>query len=138
LVLLAAFSAIAGKNPLIFLSLPDAEAMRWLDGNSQAGELTLADARMGMFLPAFTSSRVIYGHPFETVNAEDRKKSVDAFFTCALTTDEAQDYLTKNQVDFIFASNLDFKLCYPKTASNSTLVFRAGDDKIFTEIYQLP
>jgi hypothetical protein len=138
LVLLAAFSAISGKNPLIFLSLPEAEAMRWLDKNSRGGELTLADARMGMFLPAFTSSRVIYGHPFETVNSEDRKNSVDAFFTCSFTTDEAQEYLVKNQVEFIFNSNLDFQACYPKIARDTNLVFRAGDDKIFTEIYQLP
>lgn len=137
LIMMAVFTSITTKNPLIFLSRPEFDAMRWLDQNSQPGGLTLADSRMGMFLPAYSRTRVIYGHPFETINAIDNKKSVDNFFNCSLEPTQVLEFLAGNQVDYIYSSNLDLQKCYPSLKQNASRVFRSGETSNFVEIYEL-
>jgi hypothetical protein len=136
-VLMAAFSSISTKNPLFFLSRPEYDAMQWLDKNSLPGGLALADSRMGMFLPAYTRTRVIYGHPFETVNAKENKKSVDNFFNCSLEPTQAEAFLANNKINYIFSSNLDLQKCYPSLAQITSRVFRSGRVSNFAEIYEV-
>ena len=41
--------------------------------------LILSSPEMGLFIPAQTGRRVLYGHPFETVNADAEKDLVLVF-----------------------------------------------------------
>jgi uncharacterized membrane protein len=43
---------------------------------------------MGLFIPAWAGRRVVYGHPFETVEAERTRARVQEYF--AAGTDDAQ------------------------------------------------
>ena len=137
IVLLAAITAIINKHPMIYLTVSESKAVYWLNQNSQPGELVLADTRMGMFLPGLTKSRVIYGHPFETLNADEKRGSVEKFFNCQLFENEASEFLENNQVKYILASNINFRTCYSQIKNNAEMVFRAGDTSNSTEIYQL-
>ena len=69
---------------------------------------------MGMFIPAQTGRRVIYGHPFETVNAENRKSEVTAFFEefgSESAQPELEAYLKSNGVEYIFWGRRERLLC---------------------------
>ena len=52
------------------------QAFEWMNENTPKDALVLAGPDTGLFLPAYTGRRVLYGHPFETVNASDQKQLV--------------------------------------------------------------
>jgi hypothetical protein len=57
--------------------------------------LILASPELSLFLPA-RGFRVVYGHPFETVNAMGRKQAVEYFYN-----GRACDVIAVEQVDYV-------------------------------------
>jgi hypothetical protein len=75
----ATLGAIAARDPAIFLTRGEAAELDWLKAN--AGTAIVAAAPdMSLFVPARTDARVVYGHPFETVDAEARRRAVEDFY----------------------------------------------------------
>ena len=99
LLLLTAHAGVTSHNPLLFLSAGEAEALDWIEANAGPDDLVLASPEIGMFIPAHTGRRVIYGHPFETVSAEEEKALVEAYFA---GSPETAGLLADRGVDFIF------------------------------------
>jgi hypothetical protein len=83
----------------LFVTRDEAAALQWMAENVRPGEVVLAGPVMGMLTPARTDARVIYGHPFETVQAETRKRAVEDFYAGRLTP---QDFLARYPVDYVF------------------------------------
>ena len=52
-------------------------------------------------IPAVSRLRVIYGHPFETINAEIEKQAVSNFFSGQFSSIEATKFLKANQVNWV-------------------------------------
>jgi hypothetical protein len=67
-----------GQDALV-VSRAELAAYAWLEQHAE-GDLVLAAPETGLRLPAYSSVRVVYGHPFETVNADERKREVLSFF----------------------------------------------------------
>lgn len=80
LVLLSAWHGIQTHDPLLYLTAGEGHALVWLEQNTPANALVLASPQTGLFIPAQTGRRVLYGHPFETVNAEQEKAAVTGYF----------------------------------------------------------
>ena len=58
---------------------------------------------MGGFIPGHSGRRVIYGHPFETVNAAAEEQAVRQFFeTAAVSPAAAQQFLAQREVEYVF------------------------------------
>ena len=55
-----------------------------------------------MFVPAWSGSRVVYGHPFETVDAERTRSRVEAFFAAGTSDAERAAMLNEWNVSFVF------------------------------------
>lgn len=68
-------------DPHIYLSANEAAAFNWLAANAQPNDIVLASPDLSLFVPAFTDQRVVYGHPYESVNADQRKKQVTDFYS---------------------------------------------------------
>ena len=100
IVLLAAFSGIQSHNSLLYLQRSEAQALVWIEQNTPPHALILAAPDTGLWIPAHTGRRVIYGHPFETVNAEQEKAVLTQFFNGALP--DAAGFLAERRVDYIF------------------------------------
>ena len=100
LVLMAAFSGIQSHNLLPYLLTREAQALDWIEANTPERALVLASPEVGLWIPARTGRRVVYGHPFETVNAEVEKTAVTAFFAGGLP--DAAQFLKERQIDYIF------------------------------------
>jgi hypothetical protein len=79
LVVAATLGAVAARQPDIFMTRAQAMALDWLRANAGRG-LVAAPPAQALWVPARTDARVIYGHPFETVQADERKAEVEAFF----------------------------------------------------------
>ena len=97
-IVLALFGGAAARDPHIYLTVNESAALTWLQANAPHGAVVLASPELGGFVPALAGQRVVYGHPYETVNAKAREEQVKSFY--AGTIDQAhllQDYA----VDYI-------------------------------------
>jgi hypothetical protein len=80
LVLQAGRHGIQTRDASLYLSRDEAKALDWIQMNTPPEALILAAPETGLFIPARTGRRVIYGHPYETVQAEAQKLNVERFF----------------------------------------------------------
>jgi hypothetical protein len=99
LVYVATLGGIQKRDPAIFLTRDEAEAFDWLAKETPPGAIVLAGPKTGLFIPAHTDARVIYGHPFETVDAPTHKQAVEDFFTGRLSP---ESFFALYPVDYIF------------------------------------
>jgi hypothetical protein len=70
----------AQHDPRLYLYRDEVDAMTWLKENTQPTDIVLASPTTSLFIPAWAGNRVLYGHPFETIKAEEKKALVEAFF----------------------------------------------------------
>lgn len=77
------------------------DAFRWLDRRGDRDAVALAAPTVSVWIPAYTSARVVYGHEYETVPAKERKQQVEAWYRgadCTTLTNSAVPF----HVDYIF------------------------------------
>jgi hypothetical protein len=79
-VVAAGLSGVARQEPALVLGADERETYRWMDDNLRDGSLVLAGPLAGNRIPAYADVRVIYGHPFETPNAEAERAWVEAVY----------------------------------------------------------
>jgi hypothetical protein len=86
----------AAETHSYYSTTDEVEAMAWLrDHASPRDALVLASPDVGLFLPTY-GLRVVYGHPFETLNADERRREVTAFFAgtdCGVIDKEGVQYV---------------------------------------------
>ena len=80
LIVLALFGGAVTHDRHIFISANEAAAFNWLQINVPPDTVVLAAPETGAFIPAFAGQRVVYGHPYETVDADRQKQLVTDFF----------------------------------------------------------
>jgi len=81
LVVVATLMAGAARHDSrLYLYQDEMEAMTWLRENTRPTDIVLASPEMGLFIPAWAGNRVLYGHPFETIQAKEKKALVEEFF----------------------------------------------------------
>jgi len=126
---LALFGGAAAHSPSIYLSTNEAAALSWLQQNAPTAAVVLASPEMGGFIPAFSGQRVVYGHPFETVNAKAREQQVKDFFAGSI--DRAQ-MLQENNVAYLVVGPRERKLgAVDFTGLSVEEVFTAGDVVVY-------
>jgi hypothetical protein len=63
-----------------YASRAEVQGMSWLQAHASPSDaIVLASPDISLYLPTY-GLRVVYGHPFETLHAEERKQEVAAFF----------------------------------------------------------
>jgi hypothetical protein len=84
---------------------------------------------MGGFIPAFAGQRVVYGHPYETVDAKAREQQVEGFF--AGTLDQSQ-LLRDHAVAYVIVGPRERKLGMRGTLPlPAEEVFSSGDVVVY-------
>lgn len=91
IILASGIQAASRQDPKIYLDREIFEGLVWISENTDPDVLVLADENVGLFIPSVTGRKVIYGHPFETVNAETEKEFLRSFIN------EKQDDLVYEQ-----------------------------------------
>jgi hypothetical protein len=137
IVLLIAFYGIQTRDPLLYLTRGEAQAMDWIEAHTQSDALFLASAQTGLFIPAHTGRRVLYGHPFETVNALKEEADVNAFFS-GDGQYEPDLLLADREVDFVFYGLREKDLGYIPQSSQLKAVYNHNDVTIFQVITDNP
>jgi hypothetical protein len=99
MIIMGGIQAVNTKEPKVLLSQEEIAAMDWIASNTSQDALFLASPQMGLYIPAYTGRRVLYGHPFETVNAADMESAVIDFLNGRITLEDLSVF---RDVDFIF------------------------------------
>jgi hypothetical protein len=93
MILLGGVQAVNEKAGLLFLTDDEHQALSWLENNTPGEAVILASPQMGLFIPAYSGRRVLYGHPYETVNAVQRENQVLDYFSGTGGEDADADFL---------------------------------------------
>ncbi|HEX2980539.1 MAG TPA: hypothetical protein VHO48_09770 [Anaerolineaceae bacterium] len=126
IVLASGFYGASTRDPLLYLSHDEAAALEWIQTSTPRDALILAGEEMGMYIPARTGRRVIYGHPFETVNAADELANVERFFSGELSRQEADAFLRDREVDFVLVSAREQGVDRAERILGLPVVFQSG------------
>jgi hypothetical protein len=100
LMILVSFSALSGE-PWFYLSSGEEVAFSWLREHGAPDGVVLCAPQTGAFIPAWAGQPVVYGHPFETVDAERRRAGVVAYWLGTMDAMEERAFLRENRVRFV-------------------------------------
>lgn len=148
-MLVAPSNVLALSIPLFGLVNPEAglsqrlivergywEAMNWLEDNGKPDDVVLASPNVSLWIPAWSSKRVVYGHPWETLNAEIKLAQVRAWYA----GEGCDDLLAQYHVRFVVLGPQERALgveipdsdrCYADLAANSSRVLDFRDVSLF-------
>jgi len=102
LVLMTLLAALAGQ-PLFYMSGGEWAALEWLRDEGDPDVVVLCAPQTGLFVPAWAGQAVVYGHPFETVDAERREAQVVAYWIGEMDPTELDVFLRGNRVGYVLA-----------------------------------
>ncbi|HNB51290.1 MAG TPA: hypothetical protein PK530_05085 [Anaerolineales bacterium] len=101
IVLLAGQTGAQSRDLALFHTRDESLAFTWLSTQTPPDALILAAPDTGLLIPAYTGRQVIYGHPFETVNAKVEEQTVLNFFQ-TMPAPDARALLMNRDVDYVF------------------------------------
>ncbi len=123
--------AALAREPLFYVSEAEWRAINWLREEAAPDDVVMCAPTTGMFIPAWAGQRVVYGHPFETVDAAQREAQVTAFWSGAMGRAEQERFLTENNVRYLFIGPRERALGDPGIPEGARLRFRFGDVVIY-------
>jgi hypothetical protein len=124
----ATLGAIQRREPAVFLTLSEAAALDWLASHAPAGAIVAASPSMSLFIPARTSARVVYGHPFETVAAGTHRQAVEDFFAGRA---DAMSFVSTYHVTFVVMGPREQRLGEARMPAEWPAVFEQDGLKIY-------
>lgn len=132
LMLVAALAlAPARGGAYVYLSSDEAAALAWLGDNVTRSDVVLASPELGNFVPAHSAARVIYGHPFETIAAAQRKAEVAAYYASEM--DEVAGWFVMNGITYVIVGPRERALGAhpPRLPADAFVVFESGSVRIY-------
>lgn len=130
IILFLAVFAISSKQPSIYISKNDMAAFDWMQANLPAEAIILASPETGLRIPAYTDLKVVYGHPYETINAESMKASVISFYE-STSKEQSNAYIHNNNVKFIFWGEQEQKYGKMEWLKQLPEIYQSGPTIIF-------
>ncbi len=101
ILLMAVMSGVTTRSPELYLTRSEADILHWIDANTPANAVILSSPEFGKYIPAHTGRRVVYGHPFETVDAQQKEEDVLAFYQGGWGTAAEEHFLASNRIDYV-------------------------------------
>jgi uncharacterized membrane protein len=107
-----------------------AGVLNWLEGRVSSTDIVLAAEVPGAWIPASAGARVVYGHPFETLRAEEKLAAVEAWY--ALPAGEAcRALLDDYGVRYVLFGPLEAEYGDGGCVSGLQAVTRIGDVTVY-------
>jgi hypothetical protein len=130
IILAAGFFGVSARDPSLYLTRGEFEALEWIRAETHEDAIILASPEMGRFIPAYTGRRVIYGHPFETVHAEEQERLVLALYADAENQSQVAAKMQSSGVDYIFVGPREREIGTPHWLSGWMPVYLSGEISI--------
>jgi hypothetical protein len=85
----------------LVMTRDEADACAWLGEHTPWTDTVLTPPESGQFIPAWAGNRVVYGHPFETIEAETKREESAHFFSPDATVADRRALLERYSVRYI-------------------------------------
>ena len=131
IVLTSGIQAASTKDPNIYLYHEERLALDWIKDHTRRDSLFIAAPDSGLLIPAFTGRDVLYGHPFETTFAEQKKDSLERFYTGGMDESSQKAYLDEHGADYIMYGPRENKLGTFQPLQNTTIKYQLSNLKIY-------
>ncbi len=107
--------------------------LEWLRDEAESNAVVLCSPQTGVFVPAWAGQPVVYGHPFETVDAKRREAQVKAYWTGEMNLAEQESFLRENRVRYVLVGprEREGRERSEKDELWGDLVFEAGDVRVY-------
>jgi hypothetical protein len=130
--LFVALITVAGvaqiRHPLV-MTADEVAACAWLAEQTSWTDTVLTPPESGQFIPAWAGNRVVYGHPFETIDAGTKEAEAAHFYSPEASTAERRDLLERYGVRYVFVPSPTPALAL--TSLDLTPVWTQGDGVIY-------
>ncbi len=93
-----------------FLPRDYAGALQWLHDRTQASDVILASEEVSIWVPGWSGARVVYGHPFETLDAATKRQAVRDWYGGRV---ECSELLDRYHVRYVIYGPLEESLGSP-------------------------
>lgn len=117
--------ALAG-NPAqvtgIFLPSDYFQAYRAIDVLNRPNDVVLASPVVSTWIPGWTRSRVVYGHPYETLDADRKLNEVNAWFSGELDADACTALIEQYSVRYVLVGPEELALGTPSCTEGMRVV----------------
>jgi uncharacterized membrane protein (Fun14 family) len=134
LVVLAGLAAVRVGQTGTVIPVPSLEAMEWLDEHAEEAAVVLAGPQTGNMLPAYAGVRVVYGHPFETPDAEEQRILVVDLLSGQIEAARAMEIARDRNLSYLFYGPEEQSLGAPTWLSSLDAVFSNS----LVRIYRFP
>jgi hypothetical protein len=91
----------------------------------------MASPKTGNLIPVYSEGRVLYGHPFETANADEREALVTLFYSGEFSLPRARETLSAEDVDYIFYGPREHEIGPLPELTGWQIVYEQGDVQIW-------
>jgi hypothetical protein len=127
----AGLAGVAGGEPMVTYAAGELGAYEWLAENAEPGALVLSALETGNRIPAHADVSVVYGHPFETPDAQAQEDLVEALYTWQAEDEGALRSLSQTGVAYVIYGPFERKLGEPAWLRGLTVVYDAGEVEIY-------
>jgi hypothetical protein len=101
-LLMGSTAVVASRSPLVFQPRQVLTAMDWLADHAPPDSVVLAAYDTGNLLPARALVRTFVGHGPQSVNADEKRAQVVAFFGEGASDEQRVCLLTTYHIDYVF------------------------------------
>ncbi len=129
-LLLSPLPVVTVGDRRFYLDHEEWVALEWLRDEGESDAVVLCAPQMGLFVPAWAGQPVVYGHPFETVNAERREAQVKAYWAGEMSLAEQELFLQENRVGYVLVGPREVE-SGKWGVENWEVVFEAEDVKVY-------
>jgi hypothetical protein len=130
ILILLSVSAVAQSNQNLVMKDSLWDGLQWVSMSTPAKSLILTTPSIGLYIPAYTNDRVIYGHPYETAKAQVNKENAEAFFS-KMDQEQKQKYLISEGVDYILTESENNTESLSYSGLNLNVEYQVEDVKIY-------
>jgi hypothetical protein len=127
LVYAAGLGAVRSRDSSVFLTIGEAAAIDWLAQNAGTA-VVAASPTLGGVIPARSDARVLYGHPFETVQASARRQALLEFYA---GTVPAAPFVADNQIAYVLIGPRERNLGAALPLAGWPVAFQQDDVAIY-------
>jgi DMSO reductase anchor subunit len=131
LIIILPMVGIFQLNSWYYQTTQETQAFSWIAQNTRPDAIVLAAPDTGLILPALTGRRVIYGHPFETVNAVVEEQAVTDYFQAGRTAQQENDYLRTAKVAYVFYGPREQALGKPANLAQYPIAYQSGNVAVY-------
>jgi hypothetical protein len=128
LLVLVLIGGAVARDPRIYVTPDESAAFEWLHDHARFDDVVLAAPETGAFIPAFAGQRVVYGHPYETVEAERKRQMAADFFA-----GQGDRAAVLREVNYVFVGPRERALGQVDV-SDLRVVFESGDVAVYAVI----